>query len=92
MHDTNEEIQHLCIARQYAEKKLMSDEYFNTDDHKWDKMIREASKKGYLKDTKECEEILEDMLSWDKLLSGENLTKKCILLHVLPFLFSIHLY
>nr|XP_010926904.1 uncharacterized protein LOC105049066 [Elaeis guineensis] len=71
MHDTDEEIQDLYNARQYVEKKLMSDEYFNMDDHKWDEMIREATEKGYLKDTKECEDILEDMLSWDKLLPDE---------------------
>ncbi|XP_008809168.2 uncharacterized protein LOC103720963 [Phoenix dactylifera] len=71
MHDTDEDIQDLYNARQYVEKKLMSDEYFNMDDRKWDEMIREATEKGYLKDTKECEEILEDMLSWDKLLPDE---------------------
>ncbi|KAB2005104.1 hypothetical protein ES319_D11G246700v1 [Gossypium barbadense] len=31
-------------------------------------MIKEAVQHGYPKDTKECEEILKDMLSWDKLL------------------------
>ncbi|KAK6921221.1 Ribosomal protein S24/S35, mitochondrial, conserved domain, partial [Dillenia turbinata] len=31
----------------------------------------EATEKGFPKDTKECEAILEDMLSWDKLLPDE---------------------
>ena len=51
-------------------KRMVKDEYFNMDDQKWDEMIKEAVQHGYLKDTKECEEILEDMLSWDKLLPG----------------------
>nr|CAD1838327.1 unnamed protein product [Ananas comosus var. bracteatus] len=71
LHDTDEEIDNLYNARQYVEKKLMKDEFFNMDDRKWDEMIREATEKGFLKDTKECEEILEDMLSWDKLLPDE---------------------
>lgn len=70
LYDTDEEIDNLYNARQYVEKKLMKDEFFNMDDRKWDEMIREATEKGFLKDTKECEEILEDMLSWDKLLPG----------------------
>ncbi|KAM7253586.1 hypothetical protein ACFE04_021740 [Oxalis oulophora] len=47
---------------------VVQDEYFNMDDRKWDEMVKEATEKGYRKDTKECEEILEDMLNWDKLL------------------------
>ncbi|XP_072995619.1 uncharacterized protein [Typha latifolia] len=71
LYDTDEEIDNLYNARQYVEKKMMSDEFFNMDDRKWDDMIREATEKGFLKDTKECEDILEDMLSWDKLLPDE---------------------
>ncbi|WOK96122.1 hypothetical protein Cni_G04829 [Canna indica] len=71
MHDTDEEIDNLYNARQYVEDKLMKDEFFNMDDRKWDNMIREATEKGFLKDTKECEDILEDMLNWDKLLPDE---------------------
>ncbi|CAL9772858.1 unnamed protein product [Musa acuminata subsp. burmannicoides] len=71
LHDTDEEIENLYDTRQYVEKKLMSDEFFNMDDRKWDDMIREATEKGFLKDTKECEEILEDMLNYDKLLPDE---------------------
>ncbi|KAK9106670.1 hypothetical protein Syun_022681 [Stephania yunnanensis] len=69
-HETDEEIDNLYNARQIVEKRMMSDEYFNMDDKKWDEMIKEATEKGYLKDTVECEGILEDMLSWDNLLPG----------------------
>ncbi|PIA38756.1 hypothetical protein AQUCO_02700159v1 [Aquilegia coerulea] len=68
---TDDEIEDLYNARQYVEKKLMKNEYFNMSDTKWDDIIREAVEKGFMKDTKECEEILEDMLSWDKLLPDE---------------------
>ncbi|RZR93649.1 hypothetical protein BHM03_00022199 [Ensete ventricosum] len=68
LHDTDEEIDNLYNAREYVEKKLKSDEFFNMDDRKWDDMIKEATEKGFLKDTKECEDILEDMLNYDKLL------------------------
>lgn len=68
--ETDEEIDDLYNARDIVVKKMASDEYFNMDDRKWDEMIEEATEKGFLKDTKECEEILEDMLSWDKLLPG----------------------
>jgi len=46
------------------------------DDTKWDAMIKEATDKGHLTNMKECEDILEDMLHWDKLLpeiSGYNI-------------------
>lgn len=69
--ETDEEIDDLYNAREIVMKKMASDEYFNMDDKKWDDMIREATEHGFLKDTKECEEILEDMLSWDKLLPAE---------------------
>ncbi|KAI5655821.1 hypothetical protein M9H77_33008 [Catharanthus roseus] len=69
--ETDEEIDDLYNARDIVVKKMASDEYFNMDDRKWDEMIKEATEKGFLKDTKECEEILEDMLSWDKLLPDE---------------------
>lgn len=68
--ETDEEIDDLYNAREIVMKKKASDEYFNMDDKKWDDMIKEATEHGFLKDTKECEEILEDMLSWDKLLPG----------------------
>lgn len=71
MHDTDEELPDLYNAKEYVQHKMAKDEFFNMDDKKWDGMIKEATEKGFLKDTKECEEILEDMLSWDKLLPGE---------------------
>ncbi|ONK81576.1 uncharacterized protein A4U43_C01F30720 [Asparagus officinalis] len=74
MHDTDEELPDLYNAKEYVQHKMAKDEFFNMDDKKWDGMIKEATEKGFLKDTKECEEILEDMLSWDKLLPDE--TKK----------------
>ncbi|KAL5213257.1 hypothetical protein ABZP36_024104 [Zizania latifolia] len=71
MHDTDEELDNLYNARQYVEKKMESDEFFNMDDTKWDEMIKESVDKGYLTNMKECEDILEDMLHWDKLLPDE---------------------
>ncbi|KAK6925340.1 Ribosomal protein S24/S35, mitochondrial, conserved domain [Dillenia turbinata] len=71
LYETDEEIDDLYNARQIVERRMMKDEYFNMDDKKWDEMIKEATEKGFLKDTKECEAILEDMLSWDKLLPDE---------------------
>ncbi|KAF5734534.1 hypothetical protein HS088_TW15G00026 [Tripterygium wilfordii] len=71
LHETDEEIDDLYNARDYVMQKMVKDEYFNMDDRKWDDMIKEATEQGYLKDTKECEEILEDMLRWDKLLPDD---------------------
>ncbi|XP_039002673.1 uncharacterized protein LOC120129170 [Hibiscus syriacus] len=71
LYSTDEEIDNLYSARDIVQKRMVKDEYFNMDDQKWDEMIKEAVEHGYLKDTKECEEILEDMLSWDKLLPDE---------------------
>lgn len=71
MHDTDEELDDLYNARQYVEKKMKSDEFFNMDNTKWDEMIKEAMEKGHLSNMKECEDILEDMLHWDKLLPDE---------------------
>ncbi|XP_062117027.1 uncharacterized protein LOC133830926 [Humulus lupulus] len=65
---TDEEIDNLYDARSIVTKKLMKDEYFNMDEKKWDDIVEDAVKQGFVKDTRECEEILEDMLSWDKLL------------------------
>ncbi|GAV79925.1 MRP-S28 domain-containing protein [Cephalotus follicularis] len=71
LYKANEEIDDLYDVKEYVMKKMVQDECFNMDAHKWDEMIKEATDKGYLKDTRECEEILEDMLSWDKLLPDE---------------------
>ncbi|KAJ9174014.1 hypothetical protein P3X46_017089 [Hevea brasiliensis] len=57
-----------CTTPRNVMKKILKDEYFNMDDNKWDEMIKEAMEQGFLKDTRECEEILEDILSWYKLL------------------------
>ncbi|XP_019194028.1 PREDICTED: uncharacterized protein LOC109188018 [Ipomoea nil] len=70
-HSTDEEIDNLYDAPEIVKKRMAHDEYFNMDDKKWDDMISEAIAHGHLKDTKECEEILEDMLQWDKLLPDE---------------------
>ncbi|KAH0453476.1 hypothetical protein IEQ34_017800 [Dendrobium chrysotoxum] len=70
LNETDEEIDDLYNAREYAEKKIMKDEFFNMDDRKWNEMVKEATEQGFLKDTRECEQILEYMLSWDKLLPG----------------------
>ncbi|KAI4319214.1 hypothetical protein MLD38_032841 [Melastoma candidum] len=69
--ETDEEIDDLYNAREIVMKRMMKDEFFNMDDKKWDEMIEEAVRHGHLADTKECEEILEDMLSWDKLLPDD---------------------
>ncbi|GKV38315.1 hypothetical protein SLEP1_g46239 [Rubroshorea leprosula] len=71
LYSTDEEIDNLYNARDIVTKRMVKDEYFNMTDKKWDDMIKEAVQHGHLKDTKECEEILEDMLSWDKLLPDD---------------------
>jgi small subunit ribosomal protein S35 len=69
--DTDEELNDLYNTSEYVEKKLRKDEFFNMDDTKWDAMIKKATEKGHLSNMKECEDILEDMLHWDKLLPGK---------------------
>lgn len=69
-HSTDEELEDLYNAPEHIMEKMSKNEFFNMDDKKWDDMIREGIQHGILKDTKECEEILEDMLHWDKLLPG----------------------
>ncbi|KAJ4825984.1 hypothetical protein Tsubulata_050789 [Turnera subulata] len=68
LYDTEEEIDDLYNAEEYVYNKMVKDEYFNMDNRKWDEMVKEAMQHGFITDTKECEEILEDMLHWDKLL------------------------
>jgi small subunit ribosomal protein S35 len=113
LYETDEELTDLYNARQYVEKKMKKDEFFNMDDTKWDAMVKkaiakrdpgkvmaqlsekkeeifeeckmegidmdetkwdefvkEATQSG-LGNMKECEDILEDMLHWDKLLPGQ---------------------
>ena len=73
LHETDEENDNIYDARNIVVKKLVKDEYFNMDEKKWDDIVEDAVKRGFVKDTRECEEILEDMLSWDKLLPGITL-------------------
>lgn len=70
--DTDEEIDDLYNARDIVMNRMVKDEYFNMDEKKWEDIVEDAIKHGIMKDTKECEAILEDMLSWDKLLPGIN--------------------
>ncbi|XP_050382128.1 uncharacterized protein LOC126799054 [Argentina anserina] len=69
--DTNEEINDLYDAKDVVVNKMVKDEFFNMDEKKWDGMVQEAIKHGLMKDMKECEDVLEDMLSWDKLLPDD---------------------
>lgn len=70
-YETDEEIDNLYNASDIVKKRMVKDEYFNMSDTKWDEMIAEAISHGHLRNTKECEQVLEDMLSWDKLLPDE---------------------
>lgn len=70
LYKTDEEIDDLYNARDIVMERMVKDGPLNMDEKKWDEMVEEAIKHKYLKDTKECEEILEDMLSWDNLLPG----------------------
>ncbi|KAG6672933.1 hypothetical protein I3842_16G083800 [Carya illinoinensis] len=71
MHETDEEIDDLYNARDIVMKRMVKDEFFNMDDQKWEGLVKEAIDHQIMKDTKECEEILEDMLKWDNLLPDE---------------------
>ncbi|CAK7349682.1 unnamed protein product [Dovyalis caffra] len=71
LHETDKELDDLYDAKEHVVKKMMKDEFFNMDDKKWDGMVKEAMDHGFIKDTKECEAILEDMLNWDKLLPDD---------------------
>lgn len=71
-HETDDEIKDLYNARDTVVKGMMEDdEYFNMDSKKWNDIIREATQGGYLRDMRECENILEDMLHFDKLLPDD---------------------
>lgn len=67
LHETDEEIDDLYNAREYVINKMVKDQP-DMDDKKWDDIVQDGVKHGFLMHTKECEDILEDMLSWDKLL------------------------
>ncbi|OWM69344.1 hypothetical protein CDL15_Pgr006307 [Punica granatum] len=71
LHSTDKEIDDLYSARDIVINMMAKDEFFNMDDKKSDAMIEEAVKRGYVQDTEECEQILVDILSWDKLLPDD---------------------
>lgn len=68
---TDDEIDNLCDMGSIIEKKYEKKEYFNVDDAKWDRVVRDAMEKGIIKDISKCEEIVEDMFRWDNLLPDE---------------------
>ncbi|KAI7729498.1 hypothetical protein M8C21_024498 [Ambrosia artemisiifolia] len=68
MHETDDEIDNLYNAKDIVINRMTKDEFFYMDDKKWEGMIKEAVDSGHLKDTKECEQILQDMFMWEKLL------------------------
>ena len=70
MHDTDEEIDDLYDSKAAVVKKIKEDKYFYMDDKKWNELVKDGIKHGAVKETKQCEEILEEMLNWDKLLPG----------------------
>lgn len=84
-HSTDDELEDLYNSPEYVKKKMQSNEFFNMDERKWDVIVRDGIRHGILKDTKECEEILEDMLHWDKLLPGNVVV---IFFFILSFLDS----
>lgn len=69
-HKTDEDIPDLYNAKEIVVNRMMEDEYYNMDDQKWNAIVQEATEKGFARDMRECEEILEDMRDWDKLLPG----------------------
>lgn len=76
-HKTDDDITDLYSAKDIVVKRMMEDEYFNMDDKKWGEIVQEATEKGYARDMRECEEILEDMRDWDKLLPGTFINFSC---------------
>ncbi|XP_023761209.1 uncharacterized protein LOC111909666 [Lactuca sativa] len=68
IHETDEEIDNLYSAKDIVTKRMTKNEFFYMDDRKWEGMIKEATDNGYIKDTKECEQILQDMFMWENLL------------------------
>ncbi|KVI08505.1 hypothetical protein Ccrd_013123 [Cynara cardunculus var. scolymus] len=68
IHETDDEIDNLYDAKDILIKRMTKNEFFYMDDRKWEGMIKEATDTGHVKDTKECEEILQDMFMWEKLL------------------------
>ncbi|KAI3747409.1 hypothetical protein L6452_09865 [Arctium lappa] len=75
IHETDEEIDNLYDAKDILIKRMTKNEFFYMDDRKWEGMIKEATDTGHVKDTKECEQILQDMFMWENLLP-DHLKKK----------------
>ncbi|GAB2303725.1 hypothetical protein Dimus_037709 [Dionaea muscipula] len=70
-HVTDEEINDLYNTRKIVFDRYNKDKYFNMDDTKWDEIVKDGITKGYVQDTKEMEDILEDMLNWNNLLPDD---------------------
>ncbi|KAF6152771.1 hypothetical protein GIB67_004600 [Kingdonia uniflora] len=70
--ETNEEISDLYSPMDYVKQKMVKEEYFDMDEHKWDEFVKEGVEHGALRDTRECEDILLSMLHWDKILPDEE--------------------
>ena len=87
MHETDEEIDDLYDVKPIVMKRMVKDEFFNMDDQKWDGLVKDAIDHKIMKDTKECEEILEDMLKWDNLLPGIPF---CF--NLLSFILNLYVY
>ncbi|KAL4578063.1 hypothetical protein LXL04_014178 [Taraxacum kok-saghyz] len=68
IHETDEEIDNLYDTKSIVTKRMTQNEFFYMDDRKWESMIKEATDNGHIKDTKECEQILQDMFTWENLL------------------------
>ncbi|KAJ9541161.1 hypothetical protein OSB04_027667 [Centaurea solstitialis] len=75
IHETDEEIDNLYDAKDILIKRMTKNDFFYMDDKKWEGMVKEATETGHVKDTKECEQILQDMFTWENLLP-DNLKKK----------------
>ncbi|KAL8150592.1 hypothetical protein V2J09_020400 [Rumex salicifolius] len=74
-HETDEDVANLYNSREIVEKRMKQDPFFNMDDKKWDKVVQQCVQHGMMNDTRECEDILEDMLKWDNLLP-DHIKKK----------------
>lgn len=71
IHETDDEVDDLYNAKDFVLQKIKKDEFFTMDDKKWNELVQDGIKYGIVGDTKDCAEILEDMLNWDKLLPDD---------------------
>ncbi|GAB2295287.1 hypothetical protein Dimus_029460 [Dionaea muscipula] len=69
--DNEEDNLSSLIGTILARRLYNKDKYFNMDDTKWDEIVKDGITKGYVQDTKEMEDILEDMLNWNNLLPDD---------------------